>query len=772
MNPEAQPTENLVPSETGPEIKKSRWQRFADPRLLLFILSAGLLSALWATTLKLIDAEYETARSSLITSTAELANTYETQVVRALREINQSLKTLQYSVTDDNHSSILAELQKKTLLLPDFLFTTSIADSNGDITASTRLLAQSNIADLASFRQLIENDDIVISQTTLDPISSEREITFSRRLSQTDGSFAGIVMISVEIAYFVSAYEEAQLGQQGMLGLVGTDGIFRVRRSGEQITSGESIDYTSLTHQSDDLDDFDKAPVKLINNSWDQVKRYTRATKLFEFPLVVILGIAEEEQLQDADQTKRLYLQRSTTASVILILVMSLLTRLSWQLQESRRQALAEHIAHAKNIEYLAYHDSLTGLPNRSFFSKLLSQGLSEAKRHDRKLALLFLDLDRFKAINDTLGHDAGDDLLKEIARRLTDTLRDTDIVARLGGDEFVILITEMDEEKHIADIARKILGAVAKPFTLAGRPYRITVSIGISVFSQDGEDEQTLTKHADIAMYHAKETGKNNFRFYSEQLNTASLERLALESSLRQALDRDEFRLHFQEKRNLASNKVIGAEALLRWQHPTLGLIMPLQFLPLAEETGLILPIGKWVLESACRHALSWDEDSTPSKVIAVNLTAGQFNDEHLLANISHALKKTGLNPGLLELEITESTLLTNLDKAMVTLNKIKALGVRVAVDNFGTSYSAISTLESFHFDSLKIDGSLIRNIASVPPDRDLTKAIIAVGRTMATTIVAEGVETQAQADFLRANSCDQAQGYFFDEPHPPTVS
>ena len=500
------------------------------------------------------------------------------------------------------------------------------------------------------------------------------------------------------------------------------------------------------------------------------MKRYTAVSQLYDFPLAVVLGLSEQEQMQKVSQLKRVYLLRASVASVAITLIVIVLLRLSLQLKHSRNSALEEHIVHAKKIEHLAFHDSLTGLPNRSFFSQLLSQGIAESKRYERCFALLFLDLDRFKIINDTLGHDAGDELLKEVARRLTEALRETDTVARLGGDEFVVLLPEMNDEKQLSAVAKKILSTVGRPFHLAGQDLRVTVSIGISVFPTDGEDEQTLVKNADIAMYHAKEGGKNNFCFYSDELSADSLERLALESSLRVALDRNEFVLHYQEKHDLRSGEITGAEALLRWQHPTLGLIQPKQFLPLAEDTGLIIPIGRWVIEAACKQANRWLEEGLAPRCISVNLTERQFKDAHLLDDIASILHTTAINPTQLELEITESVLLSNFDRALETLSKIKKMGVRIAIDNFGTSYTSLSTLDKFHFDTLKIDGSVIRDIANEPSDKQLTEAIISVGRTMAMTIVAEGVETREQADFLLASSCDQVQGFYYNKPTPPS--
>ena len=749
-------------------VERSRRQNIIEPHLFYPIALVIALIILWVTTFNIITSNHQRARESAITSATALVHTYEAQVVRALREIDHALNVVKRSYELRGDNSMLPLLNDWGLLLPDFLFVTSISDADGNVINSTRAFEKHNIADQSYFRQQLEFDQLASSQPWQDPYTKVWKLTFSHRIDTSTGTFAGIVFTSVEASYFVSGYEEVQLGQMGVLGILGTDGVFRVLRSGEQIASGERANYSQLVPDNEELEELE---VKLQHNSWDQVKRYTVASQLYEFPLAVVLGLSEKEQMQETTQLKHLYLLRASAASVVLIVITIILLRLSLQLKQSRREAMEEHIAHAKKVEHLAYHDGLTGLPNRSFFSQLLNYGIAEAKRYERRLALLFLDLDRFKIINDTLGHDVGDELLKEVARRLTEALRETDTVARLGGDEFVVLLPEMNEEKQLSAVAKKILCAVGQPFHLAGQDLRVTVSIGISVFPLDGEDEQTLVKNADIAMYHAKEGGKNNFCFYSDELNADSLERLALESSLRLAVDRDEFVLHYQEKHDLRSGEITGAEALLRWKHPSLGLIQPKQFLPLAEETGLIIPIGKWVIEDACKQINQWLEQGLPPRCISVNLTERQFTDAHLLDDIARILHSSAINPAQLELEITESLLLRNFDKALETLAKIKALGVRIAIDNFGTSYTSLSTLDKFHFDTLKIDGSVIRDIANESPDMQLTEAIISVGRTMAMTIVAEGVETKEQADFLLASSCDQVQGFYYDKPGPPSL-
>jgi diguanylate cyclase (GGDEF)-like protein len=429
------------------------------------------------------------------------------------------------------------------------------------------------------------------------------------------------------------------------------------------------------------------------------------------------------------------------------------------------QQEVREHQLAAERAEYLSYYDGLTTLPNRSMFSKLLNQAISLARRDAKQLAVLFLDLDGFKNVNDTLGHGAGDLLLQEFGKRLQGCLRESDTVARLGGDEFVVLLPALRDTADAEMVAHKILAAASKSFVALGRESHVTASVGVSIYPKDGEDEQSLMKNADIAMYQAKENGKNNFQFYSMQINANSLERLALESSLRRALEHDEFQLHYQPKIDARSGGIGGTEALLRWQHPELGMVAPTKFLSIAEETGLIVSIGKWVLKTACMQNVAWQQRGLPHLNMAVNLSWRQFSDAGLVRDITAILAETGMSPNLLELEITESTLMHDVDKAIVTLKSFRDMGVRLAVDNFGTGYSSLSSLKQFPIDTIKIDGSFFRDLSNHSENRGIAEAIIAMGRTLSLTVVAEGVETQAQADFMRERACDEFQGFYFSE-------
>jgi diguanylate cyclase (GGDEF)-like protein/PAS domain S-box-containing protein len=419
-------------------------------------------------------------------------------------------------------------------------------------------------------------------------------------------------------------------------------------------------------------------------------------------------------------------------------------------------------------IRHLANYDELTGLSNRTMFNQRLSHALAQARRNDQPLAILFLDLDRFKNINDTLGHGAGDKALRQVGERLRECLRESDTIGRLGGDEFVVLLEAMPQPTRGAEVAQKLLAAVARPFTIDGHDFHITASIGISTYPADGEDLHSLLKNADIAMYRAKEQGKNNYQFYSTQMNVHTLERLALETSLRGALERNEFVLHYQPKFDLASRRIVGMEALLRWQHPVNGLMPPAQFIPVAEETGLIVPIGEWVLRTACAQSKSWRERGLPPLRIAVNLSPRQFAHEHLLQDVERILGESGMELAALELEITESMVMHNPERAATLLGQLKNAGAIVAIDDFGTGYSSLSYLKRFPIDTLKIDRSFIKDLPLDAEDAAITRAIVVMAHSLGLKVVAEGVESVGQAEFLRALGCDEAQGYYFCKPVP----
>ncbi len=422
-----------------------------------------------------------------------------------------------------------------------------------------------------------------------------------------------------------------------------------------------------------------------------------------------------------------------------------------------------------QELNHMATHDALTGLPNRLMFSQLLDHAIQSAQRNKKQLAVLFVDLDRFKIINDSLGHEAGDKLLKEMALRFKQSLRTVDIVGRLGGDEFTILVEDFSDLKQLEFLAKKILATVMHPLDIMGEECRVTASIGISVFPKDGLDEQSLMKNADIAMYFAKEEGKNNFQFYSDTIRSMSNERLSIETNLRHALERNELSLLYQAKLDLNTRAITGVEALLRWNNPQMGHITPTRFIPIAEETGLIVPIGRWVIKTACIQNVSWQKQGLPSVCMAVNLSPRQLMHESFLDDVQTVLHETGLSPNLLELEVTESMIMNNPLRFIPILTKIKEMGVRLAIDDFGTGYSSLAQIKKFPIDTLKVDRSFIRNLPQDTDNKAITEAIIMMGKNLSMTVVAEGVETKEQEKFLTDQICDEMQGFYFSKPISP---
>jgi diguanylate cyclase (GGDEF)-like protein/PAS domain S-box-containing protein len=420
-------------------------------------------------------------------------------------------------------------------------------------------------------------------------------------------------------------------------------------------------------------------------------------------------------------------------------------------------------------MTHSAEHDFLTGLPNRMLLNDRISQAITMAERHVKQIAVLFLDLDGFKHINDSLGHPIGDKLLQSVAKRLIDCGRASDTVSRQGGDEFVVLLSEVQQSEDAAIAARRMLQAVAEAHSIDQHELHVTTSIGVSVYPDDGLDAETLIKNADTAMYQAKENGRQSYQYFKPAMNARAVERQSIEESLRRALERHEFALHYQPKINFRTGAIAGAEALIRWTHPTRGSVAPAQFIPVAEACGLILPIGNWVLRQACQQARAWVDAGLPVATMAVNVSAIEFRDENFLEGLFSILSDTGLDPSSLELELTESVLMKHAEVSASILQTLRARGVQVALDDFGTGYSSLSYLRKFPIDALKIDQSFVGQITIDGDDASIVTAVISMAQSLRLRVVAEGVETLEQLAFLQAHDCDEAQGYYFSRPVVP---
>jgi diguanylate cyclase (GGDEF)-like protein/PAS domain S-box-containing protein len=854
---------------------------------ILFPLSALLmLAVIWLATYNLIRVEGNTAQRKAVDSAHELVETYEAQMVRNLGTIDHTLRMVAYAFEKPDQLLPLEELKEEGLLPSTLVFTINISDKAGKIIASTHDIPDASFTYYDYFKQhqRADTDSILVSQVLHTDNISEK-IQFSLRLNDARGQFNGIITISVDPEYFTSSYELARLGKNGVLGLIQEDGRFFVKRSGDQSSSGETVapaQMTELAHA-----ELNGESVLLVN-TWDNIKRYTNMRRLYGFPLSIIVGLSQDEQLEGFRQQRRTYLWAAAAASLLLAAITALLTGLSWQLARNRMRirkdqetyyaaseasldavfvlrsvynaentltdfildntnsrgaamfalhkadvvgksmselmpqyrdnGLLEELMYVavtgevqeqewqnslrtikarwlyrqvvrvedgvvvivrditerkeaeERISHMAHHDALTGLPNRTLLDDRIRQAMLQAQRYGSHVTVVFMDLDNFKLVNDTLGHKAGDELLKTIAQRMVESVRQTDTVVRLGGDEFVlVLLGQSDPTESITRVLHKIREAIAEPIYLEGQKLEVTSSMGLASFPEDGQDSETLLMNADAAMYQAKALGRNNYQFYTSEMNTRIHERLALQEGIRHALEHDEFYLDYQPQLDLHSGRIIGAEALIRWRHPQKGPVSPAEFIPLAEETGLIIPIGEWVLQAACRQNRAWQDAGMPPLVVSVNVSARQFKENNLIQQVKKALEQSGLNASQLELEVTESLIMQNVEQAVATMRELQAMGVQLSIDDFGTGYSSLSSLKSFPISRLKLDRSFVRDLPHDEDDKAIAKAVISLGHELELRVLAEGVETAEQLAFLHASGCDEMQGYFFSRPIPP---
>ncbi|MGH1365262.1 MAG: putative bifunctional diguanylate cyclase/phosphodiesterase [Calditrichia bacterium] len=478
-------------------------------------------------------------------------------------------------------------------------------------------------------------------------------------------------------------------------------------------------------------------------------------------PIIFLTDLEEEyDGSLIAKRSKQDYLVKQNLSATHLLRSIRFAIERNWMMEQLEK---------AKQIEqHLAYHDVLTGLPNRQLFQDRLDQIIKQAARADKKVSVLSIDLDEFKRINDTLGHSTGDHILKIMSQRLQSCIRKSDTVARQGGDEFIIMLNEIGEERHAVTVAKKILTSLVKPINIDEHTLYLTGSVGVSLFPSDGDSFSTLVKNAEVAMHRAKKQGKNTYELYNLSMDAEAMEKLELENKLHDAVKKGEFTLHYQPLLNLISGKIEGVEALIRWNHPTLGSISPEKFIPLAEETGLIEPLGEWVMHTACIHAKTLHNEGFEGIRFAVNLSNKQFRNDNLHKMILEVLSKTDLDPQLLGLEVTESSAMRDVEYTIDILNKLKESGIRISIDDFGTGYSSLSYLKKLPIDILKIDRSFIENVPQDNENKSITSAIIFLAHNLGMKVVAEGVENQKQLSFLRSMRCDYIQGFMFSKPIP----
>ena len=855
---------------------------------LVALIPVLLLVVIWAAAAYVIQLERSATEDAAIHSSQEMLETYDAQMVRNLGAIDQTLKIVKFSYELEGSSFSLPDLREREVLPSSLVFNVEIANARGDVQGTAALKgpasAPANVAHEPYFlaHQQFDSGLPFVGKASRNHASGLWELQFSRRLNFPDGSFAGVVILSVDPGYFTSGYEHSRLGEHGVVGLLGEDGEFRVMRGGDDVSSGETVDYKAATHASDGS----FAAGALLRSPWDKRLRYTSARALHGYPLTAIVGLARDEQFASYERHRSIYLWEAAGASALMLSIGLALGGLSQQLTRSRREfrkiqetyyaaseasvdafyvlqtqyaqdgtihdflmrdanirgaeilgmhkqaligktlreifpepeferifadlasvalsgiihesewrnvskvfraewlyrqvvrveegvmAIVRDISERKRMEvkiqFQATHDSLTGLANRNLLHDRLNQAIAQAQRSDGSVWVIFVDLDRFKVVNDSLGHKAGDVFLTVISERLQATLRDSDTVARLGGDEFVLVLPEFDANSLNANMVHRIMQVISLPIQIEQKEFSLNCSIGVAIYPNDGDTANQLIERADIAMYRAKETGRNNFQFFTAEINERLLERLRIEEAMRNAVERGEFVLYYQPQVDLRSGEVIGAEALLRWQHPELGMVPPARFIALAEETGLIIEIGHWALRHACDQQVAWQCEGLGRLRMAVNLSARQFSQPELVQSIAQVLTESGMQAQDLELELTEGMMMADVENAITVLLDLKALSVQLAIDDFGTGYSSLSYLKRFPIDVLKIDRTFVNDIAESPDDAMIVLSVISLAHNLHLRVIAEGVETEAQLAYLQQHDCDEMQGYYFSKPLP----
>lgn len=609
------------------------------------------------------------------------------------------------------------------------------------------------------------NGGLVISEPLFARITNNWVMTLSRPITDENGKFDGLIQAAVRAEYFQNIYTSLDLGSTRSITLFDDKLRMLARFPAEDAQLGKPIESPFL---HDFVKNVDTEKTYTTKSAVDGVERYYMTRKVGEFPLYIIVGHTTKDQLS------KWYPQLYWSIAGVLALGAVLLGWIIvWLNSYDSALALAKRMTSAyketvQRIQHIAEHDSLTDLPNLVFLEQHMSSIIAETIGSRAELVLMFIDLDHFKDVNDTLGHAVGDKLLIQVAERLQKNLHEQDTISRQGGDEFTILLKGYPSLAHVAETAKCLIEVIEQPFLVGNHKFMISASIGISVYPQDGTDIMTLLKNADTAMYQSKADGGGKFHFFNEEMNAKVLNRVAMITNLRQALDHNEFVLHYQPQVDGASGRIIGVEALIRWHHPQQGEIPPLQFIPAAEESGLINVIGDWVLRQACSQLKQWIDLGLPEITMAVNVSAVQLRQSDFMSKVLDAMSQSGLPAHCLELEITESALIRDTQRIVSMLEELRDNGIRLSVDDFGTGYSSFGYLKQLPFDKIKIDQSFVRGLPKSENDASIIQAIIGVANSLKMELIAEGVETQEQREFLLNQNCQQMQGFYFGRAVP----
>jgi diguanylate cyclase (GGDEF)-like protein len=683
----------------------------------------------------------------------------------------------------------------------------TVIDHDGKLINFSRSwpVPEAEVSNRDYFRAMKEDPNLksFVSEPVQNRATGTWIIFLAHRVSGANGEFLGIILGAIEMRYFEDFYRAISLREGSSVAIMRLDGMTLMRFPRGDTIGKVFSDSQHLLHGNVGATIRELSPI-------DGLMRLKAAHLVTNYPVLTVATITEDAALADWRATAEV-MSLGAFGCAIAIAIAGFAFGRQWKhkarladlqaelgRQEERAAAMraAAEVAQAtaREMTHSAEHDFLTGLPNRLLLSDRIGQAIAAAHRNKKAVAVLFLDLDGFKHINDSLGHAIGDKLLQSIAKRLVDCVRASDTVSRQGGDEFVVLLAEVEQSEDAAIATRRIVQAVTGPHSIdehelhvyaavaAGRmlnavagshlidhrDLHVTASIGVSVYPEDGLDAETLIKNADTAMYQAKERGRQSYRFFEPEMNVRAVERQFIEEGLRNALERLEFVLHYQPVIDLATGEITGAEALIRWMHPLRGLIPPVQFIPVAEDCGLIVPIGAWVLREACRQARAWVDAGLSAINVAVNVSAMELREENFLENLFSTLGETGFDPKSLVLELTESVLMKHAEAASSILQAVRQVGIRVAIDDFGTGYSSLGYLRRFPLDVLKIDQSFVRQISTAGEDTAIVTAVIGMAQGLKLRIIAEGVETREELEFLRAHHCDAAQGYYFSRPVP----